>query len=126
MNDLVLIVDEGQRNGWLRGRVVAVNAGSDGRIRQATVESAGGIFRRPVSKLAVLQVQGNSNTDVAERSLVHYGLGDFANARNTGKVKGGQFCNTSRSRRSPQSCRLFPPGRALRITAIGAYTYAPS
>ncbi|XP_055614998.1 uncharacterized protein LOC129761304 [Toxorhynchites rutilus septentrionalis] len=37
--DLALIVDESCRNGWLRGRVVSVIHGRDGRVRQAFVNT---------------------------------------------------------------------------------------
>ncbi|XP_053699404.1 uncharacterized protein LOC128746376 [Sabethes cyaneus] len=50
--DLVLIVDE--------GTVIEVIKASDGHVRQAIVQTAGGVFHRPVSKLAVLDVNGNS------------------------------------------------------------------
>ncbi|XP_053699354.1 uncharacterized protein LOC128746327 [Sabethes cyaneus] len=58
--DLVLIVDEGKRNGWMRGTVIEAIKASDGHVRQAIVQTAGGVFHRPVSKLAVLDVNGNS------------------------------------------------------------------
>ncbi|XP_053690825.1 uncharacterized protein LOC128739367 [Sabethes cyaneus] len=60
--DLVLIVDDSQRNGWLRGRILEAVAGKDGRIRQAIVQTTKGILRRPVSKLAVLEVQTDGKT----------------------------------------------------------------
>ncbi|XP_062703041.1 uncharacterized protein LOC134285727 [Aedes albopictus] len=97
VNDLVLIVDEGQRNGWLRGRVLAVNPGSDGRIRQATVQTPGGILRRPVSKLAVLQVQGDRNADATEDSQVRYGSGNVANAGSTENLNGESIDDTPQS-----------------------------
>ncbi|XP_055642660.1 uncharacterized protein LOC129779285 [Toxorhynchites rutilus septentrionalis] len=54
--DLVIVIDDSRRNGWIRGRIVEVTPGSDGRIRQALVQTSSGLFRRPVSKLAVLDV----------------------------------------------------------------------
>ncbi|XP_062538467.1 uncharacterized protein LOC134206756 [Armigeres subalbatus] len=74
-NDLVLIVNEGQRNGWLRGRVITTIPGRDGRIRQAWVQTTEGVFRRPVSKLAVLQVQGNGNAESVGTPEVRHGSG---------------------------------------------------
>ncbi|XP_055622051.1 uncharacterized protein LOC129765665 [Toxorhynchites rutilus septentrionalis] len=56
LNDLVMIVDESKRNSWVRGKVVKTLAGRDGRIRQADVQTMKGMMRRPVSKLAVLDV----------------------------------------------------------------------
>lgn len=56
VGDLVLVVEETRRNGWTRGRVCEVYKGQDGRIRQAMVQTSGGLIRRPVSKLAILGV----------------------------------------------------------------------
>lgn len=53
---LVIVVDETRMNGWIRGRVLDVTASGDGRVRQALVQISGGLFRRPVSKLAVQNV----------------------------------------------------------------------
>ena len=69
--DLVLIADEGSRNGWIRGMVQEVTEGIDGRIRQATVKTSSGILRRPVSKLAVLDVINGSA--VSEDVQMHSG-----------------------------------------------------
>ncbi|XP_038111766.1 uncharacterized protein LOC119767368 [Culex quinquefasciatus] len=76
VDDLVLIVNEGQRNGWTRGRVLTVIPGRDGRIRQATVQTAAGILKRPVAKLAVLNVQDSCNATVPAEPERRYGSGD--------------------------------------------------
>ncbi|XP_055633808.1 uncharacterized protein LOC129774135 [Toxorhynchites rutilus septentrionalis] len=57
IGDLVIVVEEGIRNGWTRGRVLEVIAGLDGRIRQAMVQTASGLVRRPVAKLARLDLK---------------------------------------------------------------------
>ncbi|XP_058816672.1 uncharacterized protein LOC131679946 [Topomyia yanbarensis] len=57
VEELVVIVDDNVRNGWIRGRVVKVLPGPDGRIRMADVQTTTGILRRPVAKLAVLDVR---------------------------------------------------------------------
>ncbi|XP_055604660.1 uncharacterized protein LOC129752897 [Uranotaenia lowii] len=54
--DLVVVVDETVRNGWLRGRVTEVRTGADGRVRQAVVQTSSGIVTRPVAKIAVLDL----------------------------------------------------------------------
>ena len=43
---------------WLLGRVVAVDAGQDGRVRVADIKTANGTIRRPIHKLALLPVEG--------------------------------------------------------------------
>ncbi|XP_053699267.1 uncharacterized protein LOC128746242 [Sabethes cyaneus] len=60
VGDLVYIA-EGERRTWVRGQVVEVMSGTDGRIRQAIVRTAGGKeLKRPVVKLAVMEVAGGS------------------------------------------------------------------
>lgn len=56
VGELVVIIEESMRNGWIRGRVIKVFPGSDGRIRMADVQTSTGILRRPVVRLAVLDV----------------------------------------------------------------------
>ena len=64
IGDIVLIVDpNGQRNTWPKGKIVEIYADKVGNIRVADVQTVTGIYRRPVSKLAVLDVKSNS-TDV--------------------------------------------------------------
>lgn len=64
--DLVLICEDGQPRGqWRRGRVQEVFAGSDGRVRVAMVKTSGGILRRAVSKLAVLDVSCEAAGDAS-------------------------------------------------------------
>lgn len=57
VGDLVISVNENVRNSWDRGVVVNVYPGKDGRIRRADVKTTAGIFLRPVTQLAVLDVQ---------------------------------------------------------------------
>ncbi|XP_065084732.1 uncharacterized protein LOC135706971 [Ochlerotatus camptorhynchus] len=63
--DLVIIIDDTRRNGWTRGRVLEAITAADGRVRQAIVQTNGGILRRPVSKLAVLDVAKEDGTKEA-------------------------------------------------------------
>lgn len=58
IDDLVMICDANQMRGqWLRGRVVRVIVGSDGRVRTAEVKTKDGLVRRPITKLAVLKLE---------------------------------------------------------------------
>ncbi|XP_065075022.1 uncharacterized protein LOC135698818 [Ochlerotatus camptorhynchus] len=59
--DLVYIADEGTRKSWTRGMVLEVYPGADGRIRQALVKTVKGEYRRPVTKLAVLEIQDSKS-----------------------------------------------------------------
>ncbi|XP_055590641.1 uncharacterized protein LOC129742723 [Uranotaenia lowii] len=54
--DLVIIVDERKRNGWVRARVVSVITTPDGQVRRAVVRSASGESTKSVTNLALLDV----------------------------------------------------------------------
>lgn len=55
--DLVLVCEANQsRNQWRRGKVTTTTLGTDGRVRIAEVQTSTGLLRRPVTKLAVLDV----------------------------------------------------------------------
>lgn len=57
-NDIVVIVDpELPRNCWPKGRIISVNTSKDGQVRSATVQTKTGIYERPATKLAVLDVR---------------------------------------------------------------------
>ncbi|XP_055589920.1 uncharacterized protein LOC129750714 [Uranotaenia lowii] len=56
VGDLVLMVDSKVRNGWIRGRIEDVIAGSDDQVRQVSVRTANGVLRRAVHQLALLDV----------------------------------------------------------------------
>ncbi|XP_058816414.1 uncharacterized protein LOC131679695 [Topomyia yanbarensis] len=71
IGDLVLIVDEGKRNGWLRGRVIEVMGDNEGKVRQAVLRTPRGILRRSASKLAVLDV--GMESAVSANSKMHPG-----------------------------------------------------
>ncbi|XP_062714710.1 uncharacterized protein LOC134291225 [Aedes albopictus] len=75
--DLVVIIEDKKRNGWIRGRILEAVKGRDGRIRQVSVQTSNGVLRRPVSKLAVLDVAGSSKAEPGTRP---YGEGDVSDA----------------------------------------------
>lgn len=57
MDDIVVIIDEHlPRNSWPKGRIIRVTKSPDGRVRKAFVKTLGGIYERPVTKLARLDV----------------------------------------------------------------------
>lgn len=56
VGDLVIVVNEGTRNSWTRGRIIQVYPGRDGQVRRADIQTAAGVMRRPATKIAVLDV----------------------------------------------------------------------
>lgn len=64
--ELVLIVEDKKRNGWTRGRILEVIPAADGVVRQALVQTASGVLRRPVSKLAILEIANDDETSRPE------------------------------------------------------------
>ncbi|XP_038106476.1 uncharacterized protein LOC119766148 [Culex quinquefasciatus] len=61
VGDLVFITDASPRRSWTRGIIEQLIHGRDGRIRQAMVRTNKSVLRRPVSKLAVLELGGKSD-----------------------------------------------------------------
>ncbi|XP_062698473.1 uncharacterized protein LOC134284144 [Aedes albopictus] len=61
--ELVYIADGNNRRTWIRGKVEKVIRGADGRIRRALVRTSKGIYRRPVAKLAVMELRSKSGQD---------------------------------------------------------------
>lgn len=56
--DLVLVCDSNvSRANWTRGRIVRAFRGTDGKIRTAEVKTSSGSVRRPVTKLAILDIE---------------------------------------------------------------------
>ncbi|XP_058840858.1 uncharacterized protein LOC131696329 [Topomyia yanbarensis] len=55
-DDLVVVVDESVRNGWLRGRVIKTYPSPDGQVRKVDVQTNNGILQRPAIKVAPLDV----------------------------------------------------------------------
>ncbi|XP_052566786.1 uncharacterized protein LOC120412868 [Culex pipiens pallens] len=77
VGDLVMVVNEGIRNSWTRGRVVAVLPGKDGRIRSARVQTSAGVLTRPVVRLALLEVRNGGTAGPGDQQ---YGSGIVAEA----------------------------------------------
>ncbi|XP_062715819.1 uncharacterized protein LOC134291715 [Aedes albopictus] len=67
VGDLVFIMDDGKGAARVRGIVEEVYTGVDGRIRQAVVRTKGGVFKRPASKLAVLELVDKPGATTEEK-----------------------------------------------------------
>ncbi|XP_055589771.1 uncharacterized protein LOC129741962 [Uranotaenia lowii] len=55
--DLVIVVNEQKRNGWIRARVVSVITAPDGQVRRAVVRTANGESIKSVANLALLDIE---------------------------------------------------------------------
>ncbi|XP_053686701.1 uncharacterized protein LOC128736247 [Sabethes cyaneus] len=87
--DLVLVVEDSKRNGWLRGRIVDVIKAADGQVRRAVVQTKNGMLNRPAVKLALLDIQLpvdgpelHGQGDVTKR-LGGFAQCEFGTARNS-------------------------------------------
>ena len=65
VNDVVMTVDANAVRGkWTIGRIVKVHPGSDGKVRNVTLRTPNGEYRRPVTKVAVIHpVEGFGDDD---------------------------------------------------------------
>ncbi|XP_058452848.1 uncharacterized protein LOC131431259 [Malaya genurostris] len=62
VGDIVIIADPKlPRNCWPKGRIVSTVISKDGQVRQATVQTATGLYQRPAVNIAVLDVGANSS-----------------------------------------------------------------
>ncbi|XP_062704730.1 uncharacterized protein LOC134287033 [Aedes albopictus] len=59
VGDLVYVA-EGKRRSWTRGIVDEIISGKDGRVRQAIVRTTTGKLKRPVVKLAMMELGGST------------------------------------------------------------------
>ncbi|XP_059223126.1 uncharacterized protein LOC131996940 [Stomoxys calcitrans] len=64
------------RSQWKRGRVIELHRGKDGVARSAEVRTDVGVYRRPVSKLAILDVEDSAGEGEASPSGSVHGGGD--------------------------------------------------
>ncbi|XP_062708368.1 uncharacterized protein LOC134288235 [Aedes albopictus] len=71
VGDLVMVAEPTTRNGWERGRIVRTIPNPDGRHRQAVVKIENKTLLRPMSRLALLDIQ--KVREVPEESGLHPG-----------------------------------------------------
>ena len=66
VNDVVMTVDTNAVRGkWTIGRITKVHPGSDGKVRNVTLKTPTGEYRRPVTKIAVIYPnEGYGDDDV--------------------------------------------------------------
>lgn len=60
---MVIVDPDLPRNCWLKGRIIAVKQAKDGHVRSATVQTKMGIYERPATKIAVLDVRREELVD---------------------------------------------------------------
>ncbi|XP_065088311.1 uncharacterized protein LOC135709824 [Ochlerotatus camptorhynchus] len=99
VGDVVFSVDEGVRNRWIRGIVITVFPGKDGRVRQANIRTVSGVLRRPVTKLAVLDIMDRSKAGGSEQLYGSGNVGESVTSVTT------PVTNFHRELRLPESSR---------------------
>ena len=74
VGDIVLVIDPTlMRNTFPKGIVVEVHTSKDGQVRSARVKTAQGFYKRPVTKLAKLDVRKPVNCGVDPTGSPHGG-----------------------------------------------------
>ncbi len=69
VNDVVVLQEQGcPRRSWPIGRVTEVEKGSDGHVRTVTVISKGRTYRRPITRLVPLVVDGAESVKTRDRT----------------------------------------------------------
>ncbi|XP_055585093.1 uncharacterized protein LOC129737947 [Uranotaenia lowii] len=63
VGDLVVVVDEAVRNGWLRGRVIKTYQGVDGQVRRVDVQTDAGVLQRGAVKVALLDLDDKGKAE---------------------------------------------------------------
>jgi hypothetical protein len=64
VGDVVIVVDDLlPRNSWPKGIIAELFPGKDGIVRVVTVRTTTGTYRRPVSKICVLDVKKGEDSD---------------------------------------------------------------
>lgn len=91
-------MDLSVRNGWLRGHINSVVKKRDGRCRQVLVNISGGMLRRPVTKVAILDIEAagrlvdEGNADQSEVLDLHYESGDVGGDPTPLSSRSEQLC----------------------------------
>ncbi|XP_062714759.1 uncharacterized protein LOC134291266 [Aedes albopictus] len=58
VGDIVVIADPKMpRNCWPKGKIIGTRVSADGQVRSATVRTSSGVYDRPATKLAILDVR---------------------------------------------------------------------
>ncbi|XP_055910918.1 uncharacterized protein LOC129945285 [Eupeodes corollae] len=87
VDDIVIIIDENNaKNEWPKGRVLELNTSRDGKIRSVVIQTKSGVYVRPVSKLAVLDVADSTVSGKPDQLSILPG-GNVENHGNTGAVE---------------------------------------
>ncbi len=61
--DIVIVVDHNlPQHSWPKGRIIQIFPAKDGQVRRVKVQTNNGIYERPASKIAVLNVKDNGKS----------------------------------------------------------------
>lgn len=75
-DDVVIICDENKRNSWKKGVVDEAIRGADGAVRMVKVRTSSGVYTRPATKVAKLDVKGLRDEQVVNEATSNHLLGE--------------------------------------------------
>jgi len=88
VGNIVIVVDPNlPRHAWPKGEIVKTVIGRDGQVRSAFVRTSSGIYHRPATKLAVLDISNENHSCVGKDTVLsnddlNTGGEDVANSPN--------------------------------------------
>lgn len=69
IDEIILVEDDrAPRNCYEKARVIGLNQGADGKFRSVSMQTVDGVYVRPITKLAILDVYDKIN-EGAENSI---------------------------------------------------------
>lgn len=72
----MIICDENKRNSWKKGVVDEAIRGADGAVRMVKVRTSSGVYTRPATKVAKLDVKGLRDEQVVNEATSNHLLGE--------------------------------------------------
>ena len=81
MNDIVLVQEAGPRCSWPLARITGVHYGRDGLVRSCTVKFNNSFYRRPISKLVLLEASNKQPEQVTQDGATITGPYDITGER---------------------------------------------
>ncbi|XP_065095799.1 uncharacterized protein LOC135717600 [Ochlerotatus camptorhynchus] len=118
VGEVVVVTDPSlPRNCWPKGRIVSVKTSKDGQVRSAVVQTAVGLFERPVVKLAVLEVGAKESE--SDQGPTTGGDCCVRPSCDTAPTHLPHWCSGAASQECEAACDIQPTSIAVRPPAPG-------